>query len=106
MKSLIITLLASALTAHALAEEAPKNPCEKPALPNSQASEMVIKYFNKRVGAYKVCIDKFVDEQRAFAKQSTDVTKANQAFDAAEVAQKEYNALVEELNAHKPEEQN
>jgi hypothetical protein len=107
MKSITTTLLLSVLATSAFAQEAPKNPCHQPVMPNAQSSDMVIKYFNKHMLEYKSCIDIFVAEQRAIVKanETTDAPKAKQAFDAAEVAQKEYNAMVDELNAQKPQEE-
>ena len=103
MKSLAITLLATLLAAQAVAQDAP-NPCHQPVMPNSQSSDTVIKYFNKHMLEYKACIDKYVEEQRAIAKQTADPTKSNLAFAAAEAAQKEYNAMVDALNTQKPAE--
>jgi hypothetical protein len=103
MKFLPITLLLITLAAPAFADDLPKHDCQQPVLPNAQSSESVVKYFNKRLATYKACIDKFVEEQRAIAKQATDTAKANQAFEAAEVAQKEYNAIADELNSRKPD---
>jgi len=102
MKFITISILLAALSANAFADDAPKNPCAQPAMPNEQSSDIVVKYFNKHMAQYKACIDKFVGEQRAIAQasQSTDVAKANQAVDAAEAAQKQYNDMIEVLNEH------
>lgn len=98
IKSLTIIVLLSAST-QTFAEEAPKNPCHQPVMPNSQSSDIVIKYFSKHMREYKTCIDKFVKEQRAISTLATDVNGASKAFEAAEAAQKEYNAIADELNA-------
>jgi hypothetical protein len=100
-------LLLSALAAPVFADELPKHSCNKPTIPNAQASEVVIKYFNKHMAEYKTCIDKFVTEQRAIvtANQNTDAAKASRSHDAAEAAIKEYNAYIEEINANKPKEE-
>jgi hypothetical protein len=105
MKSLPISLLLLALAAPAFADDLPKHNCQQPVLPNAQSSETVVKFFNKRFATYKTCIDKFVEEQRSISKNTTDVAKANQAFEAAEAAQKEYNAMADELNSRKPDEE-
>jgi hypothetical protein len=70
---------------------APKHECQQPVIPMETASDVVRKYFEKKHKKYSECITKFVDEQSAIAKNSTDVAKANQAHDAAEAAIKEYN---------------
>jgi hypothetical protein len=103
MKALLATFLALALCGPAFADELAKHNCQQPAVPGSQASDLVVKQFNKHRTKYQECIDKFVDEQRAFQKSTTDVAKGNQAFEAAEVAQKEYNAFVDEVNKRNPQ---
>ena len=104
MKSKIIILLACILTAHAFAEDAPKNPCEQPVQPNRQASDVVVKSFNKHLAAYNACIKKFVEDMREISKSSTDTVKAQQAHDAAEAAIVEFNAFTADMKANAPEE--
>jgi hypothetical protein len=99
MKSKAIILLACMWTAQVFADDATKNPCVLPVQPNQQASEMVVKAFNKHLTVYTACIKKFVDDQRAISKNSTDPAKAQQANDAAEAAIVEYNALMENVKA-------
>jgi len=99
MKFLITFVLASALTSQVYAEDIPKHQCTKPTAPNSQASDMVVKFFNKKLDAYRACIDKFVKEQREQSTLTLDPTTANLHHDAAEAAIKEYNDFMAELNA-------
>lgn len=75
-----------------------KHNCEQPTIPITQASDMVLRYFNKRSEKYKACISKFVEEQRAISVKATDVVTANAAHDAAEAAILEYNNYMEKLN--------
>ena len=87
----------------ALANEPQKTACNQPTIPQPLASDLVIKYFDKHVLQYKACITKFVDEQTAISKTSTDVAVANAAHDAAEAAIKESNdfiAAIDERNSH------
>jgi hypothetical protein len=105
MKPIILFLLLTCQLLCAVAADIPKHNCEKPSLPNVQSSETVVKYFNKRLASYKVCIDKFVAEQRDIAKTNPDPVQANQAFEAAESAIKEYNDLIQILNSRKPQEE-
>ncbi|HEY8026243.1 MAG TPA: hypothetical protein VIF60_16885 [Burkholderiaceae bacterium] len=99
MKSIIFALAAFAAAGSAYADDANTNPCKAPVTPTAQSSEIIIKLFNKRLTAYKKCIDTFVEERRAVVKESTDQAKAAAAYEAAEAAQKEYNALIDEVNA-------
>jgi hypothetical protein len=99
MKSLFLILLATFLSAHALADDLTKPDCKQPTVPNPMASDLVMKQFTKKKTAYDACINKFIDEQREIAKTTTDVLKANLAHDAAESAVKEYNDYMEVLNA-------
>jgi hypothetical protein len=103
MKALVASCLALSLCGPAFADELPKHNCHQPVVPNSQASDLVVKQFNKHRAKYQECIDKFVEEQRAFQKSTADTVKGNQAFDAAEVAQKEYNDFVDEVNKRNPQ---
>jgi hypothetical protein len=102
MKSLILALISCAFIGQALADDANKHSCQRPVTPNMQSSDTVIKLFNKRMVKYGACIDKFVTERRAYSKEmeKADPTKASEAWEAAEAAQKEYNSLVEEVNAN------
>jgi len=102
MKSVIFAITAAvafAAAAPAFADDPNKSPCQAPVTPTAQSSDLVIKLFNKRMVAYKKCIDTFVEDRRSFEKQSTDPVQAAAAHQAAEAAQKEYNAIVDEMNA-------
>jgi hypothetical protein len=102
MKSLVAILVVALSCAYASAQEAPKNPCKPPVMPNDQSSDIVVKYFNKHWKEYEACVNKFVTEQRDIANNTTnETTKRQQAWDAAEAAQKEHNSMVDALNAHK-----
>lgn len=98
MKSALLLLCAGLVSFHVCAEELITNDCKAPNIPIPQASDVVVKFFNKRVETFKKCIEKFVDEQRSASKTTTDVTKANMAHDAAERATKQYNDFMAELN--------
>ena len=89
----------------AWAGDGPVASCKQPTVPADHASDVVVKYFNKHRLEYKDCIDKFIDEQKAIvdANATGNPQKAQQAHDAAEVAQKEYNDFVEALNQHAKE---
>ncbi|HEX7645603.1 MAG TPA: hypothetical protein VF472_25650 [Burkholderiaceae bacterium] len=100
MKPPISALLAcviGTLSVCVLADEV-KNTCEKPVPPNIQSSDHVIKYFNRRMAAYKTCTDAYAEERRTFAKLSKDPEQAQKANNDAEAAIKEFNELVEEVN--------
>src|ERR1700758_234091 len=96
MKFLLSALALSVLATSAHADDA--YPCITPVIPNRQASEQVVKMFNKRNEAYKTCVKKYVDGQHAIvdAEKDKDHDKAQKANDAAEAAIKEYNAYSEE----------
>ncbi|MBV8667429.1 MAG: hypothetical protein JO269_13190 [Burkholderiaceae bacterium] len=102
MKFLLSALTLSVLATSVYADDA--IPCKKPVIPNPQASDTVIKMFNKRYDAYKVCIKKYVDEQHAIVDSEKDknMEKARSANDAAEAAIKDYNAFSEEAQAAFP----
>jgi len=89
----------------AFADDAPVNQCKQPPVPSDQASDVVVKYFNKHRLEYKSCVDKFVEEQKAVvdANSTSNPAKAQAAYDAALKAQKEYNDFVESLNQHAKE---
>ncbi|HEX7645605.1 MAG TPA: hypothetical protein VF450_01095 [Noviherbaspirillum sp.] len=95
MKFLLSALALSVLAASAHADDAP---CKQPVIPNRQASDQVIKLFNKRFDAYKVCVKKYVDGQRSLvdSEKDKDPEKARRDNDAAEAVIKEYNAFNEE----------
>jgi hypothetical protein len=96
MKFLLSALALGVMAASAHADDGV--PCTKPVIPNRQASDQVIKMFNKRNEAYKVCIKKYVDEKRAIvdAEKDKDRAKAEKANGDAEAAIKEFNAYSEE----------
>jgi hypothetical protein len=98
MKSLLILLLSTLLTVHAFADEVVKSGCQQPPIPSTLASDLVLKQFEKHSKAYKECIDKFVSGQQIISKNSTDTSKANAAQDASELAIKEFNEYMTELN--------
>ncbi|HSY28053.1 MAG TPA: hypothetical protein VK832_11150 [Burkholderiaceae bacterium] len=98
MKFAVLTLLASLSIGSAAAADAPKNPCNRPVVPNSQASDMVMKAFNKHMETYKTCISDFVAERKAFAEHTKDSAAANEAHDAAEAAIADFNDQIKELN--------
>jgi hypothetical protein len=105
MKTPYTLLQASILSlaaASAFADDAPVNQCKQPPIPSDQASDVVVKYFNKHRLEYKSCIDKFVEDQKAVvqANSTANPQKAQAAYDAAEKAQKEYNDFVDALNQH------
>jgi hypothetical protein len=96
MKFLLSTLALSVLATSAYADDV--TPCKVPVIPNRQASDQIIKIFNKRYETYKACIKKYVDEKHAIvdAEKDKDHDKAQRANDEAEAAIKEYNAVSEE----------
>lgn len=96
MKFLLSALALSVVATSAYADDAA--PCKQPVIPNRQASDQVIKMFNKRNDAYKACVKKYVDDQHAIvdAEKDKDYEKAKKANDAAEAMIKEYNAYSEE----------
>ena len=95
MKYLLSILSATfLLSTSAMADEPVKHPCNIPVVPIPQASDVVVKYFNKHVLEYKTCIAKFVEEQSAISKSNPDPVIANAAHDAAEATIKEYNAFM------------
>ena len=104
MKFLLSALALSVIATSAYADNT--NPCTKPVIPNRQASDQLVKMFNKRFDTYKACIKKYVDEQRAVvaSEKDKDPNKANQANEAAEAAIKEYNEFAEEAQKAFPQE--
>ncbi len=99
MKFAVLTLIAALVTGSAAAADVPKNPCSRPTVPNRQASDSVMKLFNKHMATYKTCISDFVAERRAFAEHSTDTAAAAEAHDAAEAAIVEYNDQIAQVTA-------
>jgi hypothetical protein len=97
MKFAVLTLIAALSVGSAAAADAPKNPCSRPLVPNRQASDMIMKSFNKHMDVYKACISDFVAERRAFAEHAKDSAAAAEAHDAAEAAIVEYNDQIREL---------
>jgi len=97
MKTISALVLALLFSAHAFAGEQTNSECKIPTIPIPQASDVVVKYFNKHREAYEKCINKFVKEQQEIVKTEKDVAKANAAHDAAEAAIKEYNNFMAEL---------
>ena len=98
MKLAILPLIVGMALGNAMAADAPKNPCNRPEIPNRQASDMVMKMFNKHMLEYKKCINDFVVERRAFAEASKDGAASAQAHDAAEAAIAEYNEQIAKLS--------
>jgi hypothetical protein len=99
MKAKLLAVLVLSVSANAFAEDAQTTPCQKPEIPLRNASDMVIKYFKKHKDAYKACIQKYVDDQREIAKNTTDPVKAGEAHDLAEKAVVEFNEFAKELDA-------
>ena len=95
MKQLLILSILLASSAFAFAGDTSETGCTQPTIPNPQASEVIVKLFNKRVDQYKKCLTNLIDKQEAIYKTSTDAAVANPAHDLAEKAIKEYNAFIE-----------
>lgn len=91
MRTLSVLLLASFFSSLAFADQPLASNCKQPTIPNPQSSDMVVKFFNKHHEEYSKCIDKFVKEQQAIYKGSTDPVVSSAAHDAAEAAIKEFN---------------
>ncbi|MET3106874.1 hypothetical protein AAKU67_002374 [Oxalobacteraceae bacterium GrIS 2.11] len=97
MKTISALFLVLLFNAHAFAGDEATSGCKTPTIPIAQASDVVVKYFNKHREAYEKCITKFVTEQQEIVKSEKDVAKANAAHDAAEAAIKEYNNFMAQL---------
>ena len=97
MKKISVLLFTTFLCAQAFADEPAKADCKQPTIPIPQASDIVVKYFNKHRDAYESCIGKFVKAQQEIAKSESNAVKANAAHDAAEAAINEYNTFMAEL---------
>ena len=75
----------------------PPHNCEKPAGgPGVQPTYEQTQRFQKKVDAYKDCINKYVSEMRKQADEHLEITKKYQ--DAGNAAVGEYNAYVTDLN--------
>jgi hypothetical protein len=98
MKFAAFALIAGITLGNAVAADAPKVPCDRPTIPNKQASDMVMKSFNKHMTVYKKCISDFVADRRAVVDHATDQAVATEAHDAAEAAINEYNEQIKQLN--------
>jgi hypothetical protein len=94
MKS-IIGLAAIALASNCVAQEVPNNSCTAPVVPNRQASDVVVKNFNKRVTAYTKCINDYIDVLKVLQQASNDPAKVKEIQDKGTAALGEYNALME-----------
>lgn len=76
----------------------PAHNCEKPAGgPGVQPSYEQTQRFQKKVDAYKDCINKYASDMRKQADEHLEITKKYQ--DAGNAAINEYNAYVTDLNA-------
>ena len=100
MKNLILIGFSLLLCLNVMADDNDKNTCKHPVIPNTQASDVIVKLFNKRRDQYEKCIDKFVKEKQAISKSNPNTDVANAAHDAAEAAIKEYNAFMAQLKEH------
>lgn len=96
MKFLLSALALSVLATSAHADNGV--PCTVPVIPNRQASDSVVKIFNKRFDTYRTCIKKYVDDQHAISnsEKDKDADKSKLANDNAEAAIKEFNAFADE----------
>ena len=96
MKFLLSALALSVLATSAHADNGA--PCTVPVIPNRQASDSVVKIFNKRFDTYRTCIKKYVDDQHAISnsEKDKDADKSKFANDNAEAAIKEFNAFADE----------
>jgi hypothetical protein len=99
MKALIPLMFATLFSSTAMADEPAKSNCTRPVIPPAIASDLVNKYYHKHVKEFDKCVAKFIDEQEAISKNSTDAAKANAAHDAADAAIKDHNEFIEEVNA-------
>ena len=105
MKSALVLLMLSLSTATVFADDMAKSDCKQPPVPNMQASDVIVKFFEKKAKNYSDCIAKFVATQRAVEKSATNQTQLDLAHNAAESAIVEFNKFSEELkerNSHTP----
>lgn len=98
MKIPLILIILSALSSMALADDVAKPNCEQPVVPNMQASDLVLKSFEKKSKKYNECISKFIDAQKEIETSATDRVQASLAHKAAEAAIAEFNKFSAELN--------
>jgi len=99
MKLPLILIIMSLASSMAIADDVTKSDCKQPVVPNRQASDIVLKSFEKKSKNYNDCITKFVATQRQIEKTATDQITASQAHSAAESAIVEFNKYSEELKA-------
>ncbi|GEM_PF-1753706 len=99
MKFPLILIMLSLVSSLAIADDASKSDCKQPVVPNMQASDIVLKSFEKKSKIYNDCISKFVAAQRQIEKTATDPATASQAHSAAESAIAEFNKFSDELKS-------
>lgn len=105
MKLTLCALIAGLAIGSAVAADIPKNPCNKPVVPNRMESDSTVKSFTKHMETYKKCISDFVAERREFSEHSTDKAAAAEAHNAAEAAIVEFNNFAKEVNERNDVEQ-
>lgn len=98
MKAFAAAALLSIVSLQASATDELHHDCNQPVIPQLQASETVRHFFEKKSKAYKECISKFVDAQKAIYSTTQDPAIALASHGAAEAAINEYNQFQSALN--------